>query len=552
MFEKFEEEVRNCLKDVLDMDFKLEEPKGKYGDLSTNVAFKLAKQYKRNPIEIADELISKMNLSKFKYIEDVKNINGYINFYINYNIFAKELIDRVKKEGENYGRGKKKGEKVVIEHTSANPDGPLHIGHLRNAIIGDSLARILRFYGYDVETQYYVNDMGRQIAILVFGIKKFGLNKDKKKDHAIAEVYIKSNEYLERNKNFFEEIRRIMKEYEEGKNREEIRRIVDHCLEGIRETLNRLDIVHDRFIYESDFVYNGDVERVIEILKNTKYYRENDVCYLDLKEFGIDKELILKRSDGTTLYITRDIAYHLYKLKNFDIVIDIFGSDHKLAAKQLSTVLKILNERAPKFIIYEFITLPEGKLSTRKGTYIAVDDLIEECVKKAYEEVTKRRKDLDEDTRRKIAENLGIGSLKFYIARVSYERRITFNWNEVLNFERNSLPYIQYAYARICRILEKARVPENYEVKDLNENEKSLIKIVSKFPKIVKESAENLQINIIANYMIEVADAFHRFYNSDRIIGSEKEDFRLNLIYSVKVVLENSMNLLGIKPLNML
>ena len=552
MFEKFEEEVRNCLKDVLDMDFKLEEPKGKYGDLSTNVAFKLAKQYKRNPIEIADELISKMNLSKFKYIEDVKNINGYINFYINYNIFAKELIDRVKKEGENYGRGKKKGEKVVIEHTSANPDGPLHIGHLRNAIIGDSLARILRFYGYDVETQYYVNDMGRQIAILVFGIKKFGLNKDKKKDHAIAEVYIKSNEYLERNKNFFEEIRRIMKEYEEGKNREEIRRIVDHCLEGIRETLNRLDIVHDRFIYESDFVYNGDVERVIEILKNTKYYRENDVCYLDLKEFGIDKELILKRSDGTTLYITRDIAYHLYKLKNFDIVIDIFGSDHKLAAKQLSTVLKILNERTPKFIIYEFITLPEGKLSTRKGTYIAVDDLIEECVKKAYEEVTKRRKDLDEDTRRKIAENLGIGSLKFYIARVSYERRITFNWNEVLNFERNSLPYIQYAYARICRILEKARVPENYEVKDLNENEKSLIKIVSKFPKIVKESAENLQINIIANYMIEVADAFHRFYNSDRIIGSEKEDFRLNLIYSVKVVLENSMSLLGIKPLNML
>ncbi len=552
MFEKFEEEVRNCLKDVLDMDFKLEEPKGKYGDLSTNVAFKLAKRYKRNPIVIADELISKMNLSKFKYIEDVKNINGYINFYINYNIFAKELIDRVKKEGENYGRGKKKGEKVVIEHTSANPDGPLHIGHLRNAIIGDSLARILRFYGYDVETQYYVNDMGRQIAILVFGIKKFGLNKDKKKDHAIAEVYIKSNEYLERNKNFFEEIRRIMKEYEEGKNREEIRRIVDHCLEGIRETLNRLDIVHDRFIYESDFVYNGDVERVIEILKNTKYYRENDVCYLDLKEFGIDKELILKRSDGTTLYITRDIAYHLYKLKNFDIVIDIFGSDHKLAAKQLSTVLKILNERAPKFIIYEFITLPEGKLSTRKGTYIAVDDLIEECVKKAYEEVTKRRKDLDEDTRRKIAENLGIGSLKFYIARVSYERRITFNWNEVLNFERNSLPYIQYAYARICRILEKARVPENYEVKDLNENEKSLIKIVSKFPKIVKESAENLQINIIANYMIEVADAFHRFYNSDRIIGSEKEDFRLNLIYSVKVVLENSMNLLGIKPLNML
>ncbi len=551
MFEKFEEEVRNCLKNVVSIDFKLEEPKGKYGDLATNIAFKLAKMYKKNPIEIADEIISKIK-GDFRYISDIKNINGYINFYLNYEVFSKDLILKVKKEGNNFGRGERKGKRVVIEHTSANPDGPLHIGHLRNAIIGDSLARILRFYGYDVETQYYVNDMGKQIAILALGVRLFGIKEGVKKDHAIVEAYIKANELLEKDNKYVEEVRRIMLEYESGKNKEEIRRIVDLCLEGIRETLKRLNIKHDKFIYESDFVYNGDVDRILNILKNTKYYKENDTCYLDLKDFGIDKELVLKRSDGTTLYTTRDIAYHVYKSKNFDIVIDIFGSDHKLAAKQLEAVLKILNEKVPEFIIYEFITLPEGKISTRKGRYIAVDDLINECIKRAYEEVSKRRKDLDENKRREIAEKLGIGSLKYYIARTSPERKIVFNWGEVLNFERNSLPYIQYAYARICRILEKANVPENFGVKDLNENEKSLVKIISKFPKVVKESAENRNVHTIANYLLEIADVFHRFYNSERVLGSEKEDFRLNLIYATKIVMENCMNLLGIEPLEML
>lgn len=218
----------------------------------------------------------------------------------------------------------------------------------------------------------------------------------------------------------------------------------------------------------------------------------------------------------------------------------------------MEAVLKILNEKVPEFIIYEFITLPEGKISTRKGRYIAVDDLINECIKRAYEEVSKRRKDLDENKRREIAEKLGIGSLKYYIARTSPERKIVFNWGEVLNFERNSLPYIQYAYARICRILEKANVPENFGVKDLNENEKSLVKIISKFPKVVKESAENRNVHTIANYLLEIADVFHRFYNSERVLGSEKEDFRLNLIYATKIVMENCMNLLGIEPLEML
>ena len=411
------------------------------------------------------------------------------------------------------------------------------------------MARLLRFNGYEVETHYYVNDMGRQVAILLFGLKKFPLDKKKKNDHAIADVYVKANKYLEENSEAEKEVREIMKKYEKGIFKTEVRNIVEYCLEGIRETLSRLNIKHDKFIYESDFVFNGEVENVLNRLKRTRFYKENEVSYLDLKEFGIDKELILKRSDGTTLYTTRDIAYHVFKSRNFDIIIDIFGSDHKLVARQLKAVLKILQEKEPEFIIHEFISIPEGKISTRRGIYISVDTLIEECIKKAYEEVSKRRKDLPEEKKRIISEKLGIGSLKFYIVRVSPERKITFKWDEVLNFERNSLPYIQYAYARICKVLKKKPAPENFEIYNVTQNEKNLIKTVSKFPKIVKEAAEKRSVHMIANYLLQLADIFHRFYNSERIIGSKEEAFRLNLINVTKIVLENSFKILGIEPL---
>ncbi len=549
MFERFEEEVKSCLKSVLDVDFTLEEPKEKFGDLSTNVAFKLAKSLKRKPVEIAEEILNKINIRKYKYIHKIENINGYINFHIDYNKFAKDLILEVKNKGKLFGSGLKTRKRVVIEHTSANPDGPLHVGHLRNAIIGDSLARLLRFNGYEVETHYYVNDMGRQVAILLFGLKKFPLDKKKKNDHAIADVYVKANKYLEENSEAEKEVREIMKKYEKGIFKTEVRNIVEYCLKGIRETLSRLNIKHDKFIYESDFVFNGEVENVLNRLKRTRFYKENEVSYLDLKEFGIDKELILKRSDGTTLYTTRDIAYHVFKSRNFDIIIDIFGSDHKLVARQLKAVLKILQEKEPEFIIHEFISIPEGKISTRRGIYISVDTLIEECIKKAYEEVSKRRKDLPEEKKRIISEKLGIGSLKFYIVRVSPERKITFKWDEVLNFERNSLPYIQYAYARICKVLKKKPAPENFEIYNVTQNEKNLIKTVSKFPKIVKEAAEKRSVHMIANYLLQLADIFHRFYNSERIIGSKEEAFRLNLINVTKIVLENSFKILGIEPL---
>ncbi len=550
MFEKFEEEVKKRLQNAigLDVDIPLSEPSEEFGDLSTTLCFELARRLRKNPKIIAEELAKKIKPEN--YIKEVKAVNGYINFYFSEK-FAEDVIKTVKKLKGRYGSQEKKNIKVILEHTSANPDGPLHIGHGRNAIIGDSLARILKFSGYDVETQYYVNDMGRQLAVAVFGAKKFGINKDKKNDFAVAEAYVKANKFLEENPEYEKEIAKLMKEYEEGKKDvvKEFHTIADYCLKGIKETLKKINIFHDKFVFESEFVRNGLVYEVVERLKKTKYFEHNEVMQLNLKEFGIEKKLILTRSDGTFLYTTRDIAYHVWKSRNADVVIDIFGADHKLVAEQLKAALRILNEKVPDIIIYEFLTIEGMKMSTRKGRFISLDELIDESIKRAYEEVDKRRKDKDEKFKKSVAEKLGIGAIRFYIARVAPEKHMVFKFSEALDFEKHGLPFVQYAHARICRILEKIELSNDFSVESMDEYEKRLIKLVSKFPKIVNKAAEEKKPSLIANYLINLADAFHRFYMFDRVVGSEKEQFRANLLYSTKIVLANALNLLGIEPL---
>ncbi len=553
MFEKFEDQVRDILKEILqqldiESEIPLNEPSEEFGDLSTTLCFELARKLRKNPKIIAEEIIEKIEPKD--YIKDVKAVNGYINFYFSEK-FAEDVIKTIKELKGKYGSQERRNIKIILEHTSANPDGPLHIGHGRNAIIGDSLARILRFCGYSVETQYYVNDMGRQLAVAVFGVKKFGIDKNKKNDFAIAEAYVKANKFLEENPEYEKEITELMKKYEEGKEDvvKEFIKVVEYCLSGIKETLKKMNIKHDRFIFESEFVRNGLVYEVIERLKKTKYFKHNDVMELNLKEFGIEKNLILTRSDGTFLYTTRDIAYHVWKSKHADIIIDIFGADHKLVAEQLKAVLRILGEKIPHIIIYEFLTIEGMKMSTRKGKFISLDELIDESIKRAYLEVDKRRKDESEEFKRTVAEKLGIGAIRFYIARVSPEKHVTFKFSEALDFEKHGLPFIQYAHARICRILEKINLSDNFEIRSMNENEKRLVSIVSKFPKVVKKASEEKKPSLIANYLINLADAFHRFYMFERVIGSEKEQFRANLLYATKITLANALNLLGIEPL---
>ncbi len=529
---------------------EFQEAREEYGDFATNICFSLAGKFKKAPQKIAEEAAEKIVLPEDSLISKVEAQNGFINFFINYTKVAELLIGEIKEKGEEFGRGSLEG-KIILEHTSANPDGPLHIGHGRNAIIGDSLARILSFAGYEVERQYYLNDMGKQLAVVVFGLERFQLDKEKKKDHAIAEIYIKANKLYEESEEAKEEISKLMQAYEAGEV-EVVRKFEEaarYCLEGIKETLKKLDITHDTITWESQFVRSGLAGEVVSKLEATEYAkRDGKALSLELKEFGIEKELVLRRSDGTLLYATRDIAHHLWKSSRGKII-DVWGADHKLLARQLSIALKLLGAEEPEFVIYEFITLPEGSMSTRRGVFISVDELIEESIRRAYQEVSKRRQNESEDFKLAVAEKVGIGALRFNIVKIAPEKSMVFRWEEALDFERLGAPFIQYAYARARRILEKDKVEEDFRVPELNEYERALIKEILKFPTVIENSALSRRPNLLANYLANLADSFHKFYMFTPVLKSEFKDFRLNLVFAFSIVLKKGLELLGIEAL---
>jgi arginyl-tRNA synthetase len=531
-------------------DIRFEEPPNpELGDVASSVSFQLANGLKRSPMDITKELLSVIVTPDiFKKIDSK---GPYINFYADYDRFSRAVLDSVK---EDYGKLEEKNRKIILEHTSANPNGPLHIGHIRNSIIGDSLARVLKSAGYEVETQYYVNDMGRQIAMIVWGIYNLEYDMDPvgKLDHEIGKLYFQVNEELRANPDLKVEVSALLKRYEKDEDvelEELFEDVVKKCLRGISSTCNRLNVKHDAFIWESRFIKNGSVAKILKSLD--AYLQKNEVVYMDLNEYGIEKELILIRSDGTSLYSTRDLAYHVEKSEKSDTVIDVLGSDHKLAIDQLKIPLELLGAKKPETIFYEFITLPEGSMSTRRGVFISVDDLMEEAVERAMKEIVKRRTDLDDAEMLKIAEQIGIGAIRYYIARLSPEKHIIFKWDEALSFERGCAS-IQYSHARACKLLEKAN--HNKDTTDditdwvfEHPFEIELVKIISKFSSVIEESARINRVHNIAQYSQDLASAFNKYYKSVQVIGSEKEDLRLLLVDKSRITIRNCLKLMGIE-----
>jgi len=526
-------------------------PNSNMGDLATSVAFQLASSLKKSPVEISQNISGNIEIKPpFKKVESK---GPYVNFFFDPEMFSRMVLESIQ---EDYGALENKQEKIILEHTSANPNGPLHIGHIRNAIIGDSLARVLRAAGFQVETQYYVNDMGRQIAMIVWGLQNldYQMDPDGKKDVEIGKLYFQVNQELKANPEIKNQIDSILKTYEE-ENPPELesmfKEVVSNCLEGVENTSRRMNITHDAFVWESQFVRDGSMKKILEALD--EYTKQNEVLYLDLTDYGIEKELILTRSDGTSLYSTRDLAYHLQKSENSDQVVDVLGSDHKLAIDQLKIALGLLGGKSPDVIFYEFITLPEGSMSTRRGVFISVDELIDEATQRARVELDERRPELGEDEKKKIAKIIGVGAIRYYIARLSPEKHIVFKWDEALSFERGCAS-IQYAHARACKLLEKSKGFTSSEVdvdalnfQDLDTLEVDLWKTLARFSTIIEDSARDLRVHSVAQYALEVAGAFNKFYKSVPVIGSEKELLRLLLVDKSRITIRNCLDLLGIE-----
>lgn len=607
MFRKLHRDVRKSVKEaIIELGWDLpdnipieEPPRPDMGDVATSVAFELSNKLKRSPVEINRELMEV--IKKPTIFKEIKSVGPYLNFFINYQNYSESVLETV---DEDYGKLEAIHEKIILEHTSANPNGPLHIGHIRNSILGDSLSRILSNSGCTVETQYYVNDMGRQIAMVVWGLLNLKFDPSKLadhtpkdidpyqqidniveehsefndlegtylnglknilylqifidaelRDHQIGELYFQVNQELKNNPDLKGGVDELLRVYERGDDPLLgffFKEAVNACLEGMDPTLQRLHVHHKRFVWESKFVRNGSVDEIITKLKKDGHTQENEILCLNLEDYGIEKELVLMRSDGTSLYSTRDLAYHLEKSNESDVVIDILGSDHKLAIQQISIVLGFLDGKSPEVIFYEFITLPEGSMSTRRGVFISVDDLLEESTERAMGEIKKRRDDLSNDEAREIAEKIGVGAVRFYIARLSPEKHIVFKWDEALSFERGCAS-IQYAHARACKILQKAEFDSstvNLEgilgKYDLKSPERELVKVISQFTWVVEESARSRKVHLVSQYCLDLASAFNKFYKSMQVIGSEEEEFRLAMVDKSRITLRNSLELLGI------
>ena len=550
--DKFKEGIIKSIKKEVKADIALEiPPKPELGDYAFP-CFSLSKIYKKNPNEIASDLSKKIKKSKF--IAEIKVIGPYLNFFINKNALTEETLTRILKEKDKFGSSNiGKNKKLILEHTSINPNASPHVGRGRNALIGDVLARILRFQKYNVEVHYYVNDIGKQISMLVLAAR----NKKKLKFDDLLKIYMDMAKKVEDNKKLEKEILLLLNKLENGDKKiiNEFKKIVEISVKGQIKILSDLGIKYDIFDYESSYLWSRKTHEALKLLeKSGKFFFDKDNRFvLDEKGFELGMKvpvLVLTRGDGTSLYPLRDIAYALDVGKKGENIV-VLGEDQKLYSDQINAALKILEKKTRKAIFYSFVLLDEGKMSTRKGNVVLLEDFMSKILMKAEKELKQRYKKID----KKVARIIGYGALKYAILKVSPEKNVIFNLKQALNFEGETAPYIQYAYARISSIIKKNKnkVPKKADFSLLDKKEEiELIKKLSMFPNIVEKTANELRPNTIANYAYELAKQFNEFYHIHNILKEKKEikNSRLILVNCVRQTLGNSLNLLGIGVLD--
>ena len=548
----------------------IQDTPSEWADLAV-LGFPFAELFETSPNQAAERLSEALQeatrQSGIAFVERWETKGPYINFFVDVPALNRLTLTSIISLGSEYGNAPPQGIRIILEHTSANPSGPFHVGRARNPLIGDSLARVLRRAGYNLEVQYWVNDMGKQAAMLSWSLRNIS-EKDlppserDKADHRLVRYYQEASQRMDADMKVAKEIEDLLGACERGEG-EAFNRVRNDCsrvLDGMKETLSRLNVQVDQFIFESESVEDGSVMELIETLRKVPQAGvEDGADYLDLKEFGIharDAKIFFTRQAGTSLYITRDLAYHLRKLRESDLAINILGEDHKLESEQLRIGLQLMGQKkTPEVLFYAFVSLPEGKMSTRRGRLVTFDDLLDEAKRRATEEVTKRRDDLPKDKVDAIAESIGMGAVRYNIVRVQPEKKIVFRWEEALNFEGSSAPFIQYAHARAASILRKSNgsTPKGYDAGLLREpSEIRLIKLMSQFPDKIFECARTRRVHPVANYAFNLAQEFNQFYRDSPVLDAGTDSLRaarIALVHAAKQVLGNSLDTLGIQPL---
>jgi len=575
------EEIRNLIEKAVssfaeateDKDFTVEVPENKnYGDYATNVALILVPRRGsgQSPMEIAEEIKSKIKSDLFEKIEVVGP--GFINFYLKPE-FLQEKIREIIKQGKKFGSSKiGKGKTVIIDYSAPNIAKKMHVGHLRSTIIGGALYNIYKFLGYKTIGDNHLGDWGTQFGIMISAIKLFytpykGFKEDKKL-HSLDGLTISEmlNLYIDYNKKMedpvnglTDEPKRQFKMLEDGdeENKAIWAELTKKSLEEFNKIYNILGIEFDE--YKGESYYEPFLKEVIKDCENLgkKYYfKSNEAFLVDLSEFN-NSPLLIKKSDGATLYATRELATIKDRVKsNPEKIIYVVGNEQTLHFQQVFQAAELLNYISKEKLIHvKFgLILDENhkKLATRKGRFISAEDLISQIIELAEKTIKEKNPSLPEKERKEAAKIIGIGALKYNDLSQNRQSDIVFDWDKMLSFEGNSAPYILYTYVRLQSILGKTKFAGSFKPEFLKQNEElDIVKKLIQFPDVVVNSAETFRMNNLTDYLYELSSLVNNFYEKFNVLKADPNirSVRLALIKAVTIVLKSGLNLLGINTI---
>ncbi len=563
----FKQEIAEYIEKVVDIEKNelekyIEKPKDTTNGDYAFPCFRLAKQLKKAPQIIAEDIKEKIesDIEKSKEIEKVEIVGGYLNFYINKNLITEEVLKEISKSDE-YGKSDiGKGKNIVIDYSAPNIAKPFHIGHLRSTVIGGALYNIYKYLGYNTIGINHLGDYGTQFGKLIEGYKLWGHEYEIEKNpiNELTKIYIRINNLCKEDENVLNRCRDNFKKLEDG----------DEYCTKIWKKFRELSLKEFEKVYEllgskfdswnGEAFYSDKMSEVIEILQNTGKLQESQGAkIIDLEDKGINTPCIIEKTNGSTTYATRDLAAILYRARNYDFDKALYVTSYEqvLHFKQVFEVAKLLGldekyTNGLEHVSFGMVLLPTGKMSTREGNVVKLEDLLNESIQRAKKIIEEKNPDLE--NKEEIAKKVGIGAIIFNDLANSRVKDEIFDWDIILNFQGETGPYIQYTYVRTQSVLEKIEeIPEISKIKLDNLTDmysQNIIKLLYDFQNVLIQVTQKEEPSILSRYLIELAKSYSTFYNENKILCEEKElqEARIYLTYATGKVLKIGSNLLGI------
>ena len=529
-------------------------PNSDMGDIALP-CFKLSKSLRKPPVAIAQELADKFPKSEF--VEKVEALSGYLNFFLNKEAFIENVLVHILNEGSKYGsQNVGQGKNIVIDFSAPNIAKPFHVGHLRSTVIGNSLYRIHQFNGYNCIGVNHLGDWGTQFGKLIVAYKNWGSKEQVEEGQikTLMELYVKFHEEAEKNPALDDEARAWFTKMEQGDSEalQLWQWFKDISLNEFQKVYDILDVKFDSYAGES--FYNDKMEAVVQELRDKQLLKESDGAHIvDLEEYEMPPCIILKK-DGSTLYATRDITAAIYRKNQYDFekCIYVTGAAQSLHFQQWFKVISLMGYSwFDKLVHVPFglVSIGGEKLSTRKGKVVLLEEILSEAIKKTTEVIEAKNPNLkDKET---VARQVGVGAVVFSDLSSNRIKDVSFAWEEVLNFDGETGPYVQYAHARTCSLLRKAGkdVDMKLDSKLINSKEEyNLVKTLYDFPEKVMQAMKELEPSVITRYLVDLSQDFNRFYHECSILGEEGQlrNSRLAITKATKITLENGLKLIGL------